>query len=498
MSANVSGCCNPCPHAANAVEVPSTEPAGAVDPSSQPPVPSDLRPVPAAAAPCYLPQPEDAIPAPKEGPMGPIGPWATGRVDWSPLAGLTGTRPVVDKYSIARYSEGEWRKHNKDVLDMSAREQHKMNLVDWNGRQCLKQTTADVDKNQEDNTKRLRQREQEVHRWKCELEAEIEAISEEITLTEEQRHRLKQASSVLQLPESIAGECLERRTGRLDTEIIRDEVEVELIKELALTAEIRETFTRTLKDIEAQLLEDKTAKQRLEYDWSDKTVSHEIEALNISLNNNSNTLLFKPGAVIFPEDQSTIEYWTHFTEETLLEAKATRQRSEGLRTTLDAILNNAARDLRTQADKVELALAKRVCCVEEITQKLEFELKKVLRELADVETLMVDLRTAIRRMDLPMKKAQTRLDNRLGRPRVENCRDVPHMGLIEEVKFIKEDIAALQAQLRQAEESQARLITARNELEREIMLKRKSLEIDRGRTQWIRSHYPSAAALSGY
>ena len=239
------------------------------------------------------------------------------------------------------------------------------------------QTTADVDKKQEDNTKKLRQREQEVHRWKCEIESEIEAMSEEITQTEEQRRRLKQASKVLQLPESIAGECLERRSGRLDTEIVRDEGEGELIRELALTAEIRETFTRTLKDIEAQLVEDKTAKQRLEYDWSDKTVAHEIEALNILLNNSSNTMLFKQGSVIFPDDQSTPEYWTHFTEETLTEAKATRQRSETLRATLDAILINAARDLRSQADKVELALSRRVACVEEMTQKLEYELKKV-------------------------------------------------------------------------------------------------------------------------
>lgn len=127
MSANVnSPCCDTCPNANNVESLPQqfSEP----DPNSQPPVPNVLRPVPASSAPCYLPQPEDAIPSIKEKQMGPIGPWATGRVDWSPLAGLTGTRPVVDKYSIARYSEGEWRKHNKDVLDMSAREQHKMNL----------------------------------------------------------------------------------------------------------------------------------------------------------------------------------------------------------------------------------------------------------------------------------------------------------------------------------------------------------------------------------
>lgn len=60
-----------------------------------------------------------------------------------------------------------------------------------------------VDKNQADNTRRLLQREQEVHRWKCELERAIAAASEEITFMEEQRRRLKQASAVLQMPEAI-------------------------------------------------------------------------------------------------------------------------------------------------------------------------------------------------------------------------------------------------------------------------------------------------------
>lgn len=119
--------------------------------------------------------------------------------------------------------------------------------VEWNGRQCLEQTRADIDKNQEDNTKRLWQRAQDVHRWKCELERAIAAAAEEIDFMEEQRRRLKSASSVLMLPESIAGECLERRTGRLDPELVRDIVEEELIKELGLTAELRETFYRTLK-----------------------------------------------------------------------------------------------------------------------------------------------------------------------------------------------------------------------------------------------------------
>ena len=77
------------------------------------------------------PQMKDMIPQPEnqeDERMGVIGPWATGRADWGPLSGLTGTRPVVDKYSISRYSEEEWRKHNADVLGGADNETHHANV----------------------------------------------------------------------------------------------------------------------------------------------------------------------------------------------------------------------------------------------------------------------------------------------------------------------------------------------------------------------------------
>lgn len=48
-----------------------------------------------------------------------------------------------------------------------------------------------------------------------------------------------------------------------------------------------------------------------------------------------------------------------------------------MRQTLDAILMNAARDLRTQADITERALQDRVTCTDEIREKLENDLTDV-------------------------------------------------------------------------------------------------------------------------
>lgn len=51
--------------------------------------------------------------------MGPLGPWATGRVTCSREGGITGLRPVADQYSITRYGPNEWRAHNLSVFQQS-------------------------------------------------------------------------------------------------------------------------------------------------------------------------------------------------------------------------------------------------------------------------------------------------------------------------------------------------------------------------------------------
>ena len=74
--------------------------------------------LPTDKPPSYLPQENDdhVIVPSAQAQMMQIGPWATGRVDWSSLAGLTGTRPVVDSYTITRFSTNEWKRRNYDTL----------------------------------------------------------------------------------------------------------------------------------------------------------------------------------------------------------------------------------------------------------------------------------------------------------------------------------------------------------------------------------------------
>jgi hypothetical protein len=55
-------------------------------------------------------------------------------------------------------------------------------------------------------------------------------MTDEINALELQRQRLRTAVGVVRVPEFIAGECITRRTARLEADLVRDKAEEELIK----------------------------------------------------------------------------------------------------------------------------------------------------------------------------------------------------------------------------------------------------------------------------
>nr|XP_026491890.1 tektin-4 [Vanessa tameamea] len=424
-------------------------------------------------------------------------PGPDGKVDWTPLAKMTGTRPAVNKYSISRYSLSEWRKHNENVLDPEIITES--NIVEYNAKTSMMQAFGNIDKQQSENFKRLRQKAKDIFRWKVEVERACKAITEEVEFLEIERQRLKGASRVLMLPESISKECLELRSNRFQPDLVSDLAEQELIKEMNLVSEVRSTLKNTLDKIEEQMAINKAAKHRIEYDWCDKAMAYNTESINLSLSTKSNTILFKPGSTRFGEYTAPLEYWEYFCRETVQNCEAARQKSSDLRGSLNAILVNGGRKLRNQADRTDMALAETVAITQELSTKLEETLRDTLQRIADMELLISNLQDSVRKMDAAMKLAQTRLDNRNNwRPHGESVRDQPHLGLIEEVKKIHETVTSLLGQLKNAERVRQELLEKRIVLERDIASKRKTLNIDRDRCGMVRSHYPSASELAGY
>ncbi|KAG7207979.1 hypothetical protein KM043_009559 [Ampulex compressa] len=449
-------------------------------------------------APPYFPQPEDELPAKPGGPMEAVGPWATGRLTFTPKDGLTGVVPVVDRYSVTRSGPSRWRAQNLEAFQEADEKINYARLVSSDAKYCVQKAYKETDKTQFESTDHLRTRANTVAHWKEELSNAILDITKEIEFLEAERRRVKQSLSVLTIPKSIAGEFLQLRSNRLEKDLVRDDVEEELTKEIALCSEIQDVLDGTRQQIETQLMELKAAKERMENDWTDKIDAYTIDSQCMKLTNASTITLWRPGATRFPADQSTPSSYEHFTRESLASAVSARQRSVDLRSTLNAIYTNSIKDLRDQATRVDVALEEKIKLTEEVCQRLERKLLECLNELASTEKLIEELRDSTKGLDSAMKVAQTRLSERLLRRNVESCRDIPQYALVDEVKSLNERVSAALAELKRAEKAQAELVKTRGTLEREISIKRKTLYIDKERGQLLRSFYPSATDLAGF
>ncbi|KAF7992886.1 hypothetical protein HCN44_005230 [Aphidius gifuensis] len=391
---------------------------------------------------------------------------------WTPLARLTGTRPTVDKLTVSRYSPGEWKLHNKEILNNSNIFNLSKNIA-FATNSIEKKICSQVDRDQQDTYNDLRKRASTIFCWKIELEKNNNNITMEIDEMKDETKRLLRSNQAIKNIININKNMQKTRNLRMKPDLVTDSLTEELIKEEFLCDEVMNLYTRCIDEIKMQMTELKDAKQRLEHDWSDKTTAHEIDSSCIGLRSETITNQWNLGCVKFPQNQSSTNDYEKFIKETLAFCQIAVGRSRVLRANLKEIVDRSVKDLRNQADKC-------------------------LKKLSDNEKMIKQVSSTVQRLDAPMKCAQSRLSMRLTRENVENCRDEPHYGLIDEVKGISEGTTILSGHINSLNESLDYLTTCRQKIENEIMIKRKSLWIDSDRCQYIRSSYPSWKILSGY
>nr|XP_018905679.1 PREDICTED: tektin-4 [Bemisia tabaci] len=431
--------------------------------------------------------------------MEPVGPWATGRVDWNPEAGLVGVRPVVDQYSMARYDVHQWKERIDHLKQVSCKSCNKSESVEDHSTDNMKTAARLADKNQDECKGLINGRALEIHKLRTDLSRSIDAVEKEMRMLQDEIHRIKRCIATVDIAGLISNECIKQRGFRLESDLVHDPVQQELAKEYSLINEVRELLVKTLGQFEEQLARNESVKSKLEWDWSNKREAYDLETTNVGLNTQSTTALFKPGSVRFPENGASVPRWTAETETALAVGDEACKQSAELRLLLNnTILIDCIRDLRLQCDRVDLALSQRIQETEQSRQVLQACLEKILNRMSTTEGTIRKLKNMIRNLDQMTKVAQSRLDNRNQRPPAESTRDEAHVRLVDEVKTLLEQTTTLENRIKDTEAVHQELYASRKNLEQELQVKLKTLWVDRERCQPVRAHYPSVAALSGH
>ncbi|XP_053130607.1 tektin-1 isoform X1 [Hemicordylus capensis] len=372
----------------------------------------------------------------------------------------------------------EWHIANKTQYSgAEAQRSLSEHLVDESQR-LVDEIERTTQKTQSDVNKRIEQRLEEIRFWKKQLDDKLDQLAKETDVLLAFKTRLEKALEGCREPLFIAQQCLLNRERRVGIDLVHDEVEQELIKEVEVLQGVIALLERTSEQTNEQIRLNRSAKYNLEKDLKDKFTALTIDNYCSNLTNNTPDIHYAQNVVKVDENSVSPEEWLDFSNVNVEKADKQRNNSLALEALIDSILSQIMSDVRKQNETVNVAFWNRVKETKDAKNKLEVHLAKVMEEVNSQEKNMEALRKAILDKEGPAKVAQTRLETRTHRPNVELCRDMVQYRLMREVHEINHNIQRLKETLAKADAELKGLNRRQLSLEEEIEVKANTLYID--------------------
>lgn len=386
----------------------------------------------------------------------------------------------------------EW--HDSNYAKLSRAEQQRSNARNTiaQTKQIIQERQDQTDKGQRDVEGKLNQRIDNVKFWHSELSRQLAALNDETSQLEAYKKRLENGVAGCAQPLEAANHCLNNREGRINIDLVHDDVQKELMTEVCVVNGVCAMLERALEQVIEQIRLNRSAAYHLRKDLEDKDVTLNVDGEALSKNNamfineveqklsqmcllrqNSNVPKIKPFWTT-PGD------WQAYSEQGIARAEEELQHSLRLRAAVDEILTAGSEDLQKQKSSTDTALRQRIEDVTTAMNNLIAERESVISQINDVGGQISDTELAIQNKNAPRSVAETRTKSRAQqRPApVELCRDAVQYRLHDELDDISSAVSELSAQHAALNAQLRALRRAELDLEEDIAVKRRSLEID--------------------
>ncbi|KAF7668204.1 hypothetical protein LDENG_00028360 [Lucifuga dentata] len=397
-----------------------------------------------------------------------------------------------------RYTPDDWHKSNQSNYMESESSRKSAERLRKDTIRLMQDKEQLTRRTQENSSKNIGERLNDIVFWRSELSHEIDNMVTEIAALTEVKKRLERALAETERPYQVSQECLYHREKRMSIDLVHDDVEKDLIKEVEVIKSCQERMRRHLDRAIAQLTSNRAAQHELERDMSDKVSAQRIDGRCHHLRNTSDGIGYYRGIERLDHSLSVPDSWSRFTDDNILQSQSQRAASHKLRDEIEILLSTTSNEMWNQFNSVNVAFTNRMSEIADAKNNLQTHLAKTLQEIFQTEMLIESLKKALRDKECPLKVAQTRLEERTRRPNVELCRDNPHHRLVSEVREIEDTIQKLRERLMEAENTLQILVKTKVTLEHDLSVKANSLFLDQEKCMSMRKTFPSMPRLVGY
>lgn len=405
----------------------------------------------------------------------------------------------LDFSSTSTYTPQNWAENNANILNQSTKSniQSAVNRVQTDHED--RTTRAKIAEEQERSRLALVARVHDINNWQRKLEHEIDLARVELGRMTKCRERVYKSLDATEIPMQIVQDNLNTRNRRVETDMVIDNVEVQMGLEkdhILKKQQLLEKLHLDCENMEAQL---NKCIENLNADWSDKKIANAADTHAGNLHNRSN-YISGDHDMTNAEAHKTVSLWRERCLENITASGTTRQNSSKLRDYAASLIQNQCMLSRKHNDTVNRALQQRI--YETITQKrnLEVKLSETEAEFHKAEQNNCRINTALKDIIPPMQVNLTRRRHRnTERPEVqENLHDQPEVQLVRERTNLNMSQQMMVNRLEESQRVLKELQDRKDWLKKELRIKTQSLEIDQNEVVPRRAAFPSESILMGY
>jgi tektin-2 len=378
-----------------------------------------------------------------------------------------------------KFAPDDWKTANSLTASSAERQRAAAHTIRQENQRISNDTENVTRWTQHGTDNSLKERASHIQTWRLSLTKTLQDTEDEITSLTECKERCERALEAKKMPQEVVMECLAIREQRANIDLVADVTESELQKELEVIVNLQGALHQKVNEAFDQICILREVQIQLSADLSDKNVSLEIDSECAELSNTSTTIAFHSDPTRIKKGIINPEQWEAFSTANTRRAEQEIATSTRLRQAINHTIKQTTSVLEAQWTATSYALRKRLHEMEQAKQELGWQKENTEAEIAETEEAIASLSQALADKTPPLMVANTRLENRTHRPRVELCRDPPMYGMVEEVAEIAGTQHSLGEKLTTAQQGLGTLQRTLERIQRDLESKTACVALDK-------------------
>lgn len=379
----------------------------------------------------------------------------------------------------AKFTLSEWRLNNDARCRNTEDQQQLADRVLGESERIREETAERSEIMKATSDRRIEERLGDIEFNKNELMIQRKEITNELEALSMYKTRLQDCLAALQTNAlNICRKCLMLRDGRVGIDLVVDEVEHALQREITTILGGQSLLKRALEQLNEQMRRLRATRYLLDRDLQYKQAAIDLDKGSLSLKPTDLCLSVYEGySNLDPANISADEYNAYSAKNIQMAAREVTS-ARPIRVFIDTLLKQVVDDLWVAYNKCNHEFNERIKETKMSKGKLEEMHYETTQKICAMQNNILQLQKALADKEGNTALAHTRLGRRAQRVGAELVRDPPGQALYYECEMLRHSTEQLQQMLHEATSSLRYLLQTQIQLEEDINVKMNTLKID--------------------